>query len=188
MGLTFFKVYFIDYAISVFPIFPLQPVPPTPPAFPPLSSCPRVVHISSLSSVFPIPFFFYFMPTNYTSSSLCIPPLSFLPPPHWNLSIFLTKKEKQWKQKLSKQLEQEQNQRNGQNQGLTVLFFKSSHKGNNDFRISFWVFFKLEVNVKSKLVTFIFSSLYNPESWLSLDNVFKYKHDLLGSYWERNGR
>ena len=60
---------FIDYAITVFPISPpLSPLlsttqnlqhPPTP-----LSSCPWVVHISSLSSLFPIPFFFYLSPLN----------------------------------------------------------------------------------------------------------------------------
>ena len=62
-----FLLYFIDYAITVFPIFPLYP-PSTlhPPTLqhPTLSSCPWIVHISSLSSLFPIlflisPYLFY---------------------------------------------------------------------------------------------------------------------------------
>ena len=75
--LKFFKVYFIDYAITVFPIFPplshLHPVPPNPPAFPTLSSRPWVVHISSLSSLFPTPFF-------YLSPSILCPPIMLLLP------------------------------------------------------------------------------------------------------------
>ena len=51
---------FIDYAITVVPFFPplYSPLPciPLPPAFPPLSSCPWVVHICSLTSPFPILF------------------------------------------------------------------------------------------------------------------------------------
>ena len=58
--LSFFKIYFIDYAITVVPFFlPLISicyVPPPPPSFPHLSSCPWVVHISSLVSSFPILF------------------------------------------------------------------------------------------------------------------------------------
>ena len=49
---SFFKIYFIDYAITgvPFPPFtPLHPAHPLPPTFPPYSSCPRVIHISSYS-------------------------------------------------------------------------------------------------------------------------------------------
>ena len=82
---------------SVFPIFPLLShfhlVPLKPPAFPPnLSSCPWVVHISSLSSLFPIPFFTslhlfnaywlcFFFPVPF-------PAYSSLPPPHWKPSMW----------------------------------------------------------------------------------------------------
>ena len=58
--ILFFEVYFIDYAITVVPfISPLYPpaLPSLPqPAFPALSSCPWVIHISSLASPFPILF------------------------------------------------------------------------------------------------------------------------------------
>ena len=51
----FFKVYFTDYAITVVPVF--LPLYSPPPAFPhPISSCPWVVHISSLASPLPILF------------------------------------------------------------------------------------------------------------------------------------
>ena len=58
---SLFQVYFIDYAITVVPFFyPLYlplPCTPLPPAsHPHLSSCPWVVHISSLASPFPILF------------------------------------------------------------------------------------------------------------------------------------
>ena len=65
------------------PWFPLRPAFPNPPAFPALSSCPWVVHVSSLSSLFPIPFLslpIYVMPTNYASSSLYLPPLFLFSP------------------------------------------------------------------------------------------------------------
>ena len=56
----FFKVYFIDYAITAFPIFPPLPplhlTHPLPSTFPPFSSCPWVLHINSLASTFPILF------------------------------------------------------------------------------------------------------------------------------------
>ena len=55
----FFKVYFSDYAIRVFPISPSlssSSLYPQPSSIPHLSSCPRVVHVSSLSPLFPIPF------------------------------------------------------------------------------------------------------------------------------------
>ena len=57
--LFFFKVYFIDYAIIFVPFFlpfiPFCPISPFPPASP-VSSCPWVIHISSLASPFPILF------------------------------------------------------------------------------------------------------------------------------------
>ena len=78
-------VYFVIYTITVIPLFfsPLHPplwtsppcsIPPT------LSSCPWVIHISSLSSLFPIPFFYL------SPSILCLPimlllPCTFPPPP-----------------------------------------------------------------------------------------------------------
>ena len=74
-------IFIIDYTITVFPIFsPLSILHPSPPTLQHsslLSSRPWVVHISSLSPLFPKPFFIspYFMPTNYASSSLNLPPL-----------------------------------------------------------------------------------------------------------------
>ena len=98
----FFKEYFIDYAITVFPISPpLSPlclVPQNPPALSPLCSCPWVVHTSYLSSLFLNHFWslpVYFMPTKYASYSLYVshsilplPLYSSPPPPHWNLSVW----------------------------------------------------------------------------------------------------
>ena len=58
-ALYFLKNIFIDYAITIdpFPAFtPLHPAYPLPPTFPPYSSCPWVIHISSLASTFPILF------------------------------------------------------------------------------------------------------------------------------------
>ena len=60
--LCFFKKSFYwlcYYSFPNFPpLFPPLPCTPYPPAFlSPLNSCPCVVHISSLSSLFPIPFF-----------------------------------------------------------------------------------------------------------------------------------
>ena len=53
-----FLIYFIDYAITIVPFSPLYSPPHcTPPSTcipPPLSSCPWVIHISSLASTFPI--------------------------------------------------------------------------------------------------------------------------------------
>ena len=75
-GSFFFLIYCIDYAITVVlfppPFIPLHPAHPLPPAFPYLSSCPWVVHISSLASPIPILFLTspYFVPTNYASYSL----------------------------------------------------------------------------------------------------------------------
>ena len=56
---VFFKIYFIDYAITVVPfppLTPLCPAHPVPPTFPPISTCPLVVHVSSLAATFPILF------------------------------------------------------------------------------------------------------------------------------------
>ena len=79
-------MYFIDYAVTVLPFFlpfiPLCPVIPLPPSFPHVSSCPWVVHGSSLASPFPILFLtspVYFVSTIYASYSLYLfshcPPL-----------------------------------------------------------------------------------------------------------------
>ena len=72
---------------SFSPLSPLCPAP-QPSSIPPLSSCPWVVHISSL---FPIPFLispYLFMTTNYVSSSLYISPQSSRSPPRWNPSVW----------------------------------------------------------------------------------------------------
>ena len=54
-----FKIYFIGYAVNSCPIFPPS-LPSTlhthPPTFPLFSSCPLVIHVSSLTSTFPILF------------------------------------------------------------------------------------------------------------------------------------
>ena len=85
------KIFLIDYAITVFPIFsplsPLCPACPHPSASPFQSTSPHpwVVYISSLSLLFPIPFFIlpvYLMPTNHAASSLYLfPPIPPLPLP-----------------------------------------------------------------------------------------------------------
>ena len=52
----FFKVYFIDYTITLShfsPLYPPAPCTPPPSSIPPLSSCPWVIHLSSLASPFP---------------------------------------------------------------------------------------------------------------------------------------
>ena len=58
--LIIFLIYLLDYAITVVPIFPPLPASILYPhslwQSLPLSSCPWVVHISSLASPFPIPF------------------------------------------------------------------------------------------------------------------------------------
>ena len=89
-----FSTYHLCYLFSVpfLPLSPSHPAPLKPPAFPPLSSCPWVVHISSLSSLFPIPFFsspIYLMPTNY-ASSLYISPLFLPSPPLKTLHVMST--------------------------------------------------------------------------------------------------
>ena len=76
------KIYiFIDYAITVVPFPPLHSILPTPPpTFPPYSSCPWVIHISSLASTFPI--LFLPSPCVFCTYHLCylfsvpFPPLS----------------------------------------------------------------------------------------------------------------
>ena len=75
---------FIDYAITVVPHFsPLYCPPPCTPlsiAFPHLSSCPWVIHVSSLASTFPI--LFLPSPCLFSTYHLCylfsepFPPLS----------------------------------------------------------------------------------------------------------------
>ena len=69
--------------LSHFPPFtPLYPAHPFPPTFPPYSSCPWVILISSLASTFPIlflPSHCLFPPTIYATYSLYLSPLS--PPP-----------------------------------------------------------------------------------------------------------
>ena len=68
----FKKIYFIVYAITVvpFPPFtPLHPAHPLPPTFPRCSSCPWVIHISSLASTFPI--LFLPSPSLFSTYHLC---------------------------------------------------------------------------------------------------------------------
>ena len=62
---------------------PLHPAPTPPPAFPHLSSCPWVLHISSLASPFPTLFLTspYFVPTIYASYSLYLYPIALIPLP-----------------------------------------------------------------------------------------------------------
>ena len=69
---SFFKIYFIDYAIIVVPFLPLHSPPPcTPPPthIPPLSSCSWVIHISSLVSTLPI--LFLPSPCLFSTYQLC---------------------------------------------------------------------------------------------------------------------
>ena len=86
----FFLVYFIDYAITVVPFFPPLYPPPCPApllclVFHSLSSCPWVVHISSLAS--PSPILFLTFPCLFCAYQLCFlfpvpfPPFSLLPLP-----------------------------------------------------------------------------------------------------------
>ena len=68
----FFKIYFIDYAITVVPFPPLYSPPPctSPPThLPSLSSCPWVIHISSLAS--PFPRLFLTSPCLFCTCHLC---------------------------------------------------------------------------------------------------------------------
>ena len=88
-----FLIYFIDYAITVFPFFfsPLSPSTLHTPFYqiPPLGSSPWVIHISSLASPFPIIFLtspVHFLPIIYASYSLYLfPPFSLLHLPTDNL-------------------------------------------------------------------------------------------------------
>ena len=71
----FFKVYFIDYATTVScPIFflhfiPLCPAPRFRQHSPPISSCPLVIHITSLASTFPT--LFLISPCLFCTYDLC---------------------------------------------------------------------------------------------------------------------
>ena len=65
--------------------------PPILQCLPHLSSCPWVIHISSLKSLVPIPFLplpFYFMPTNYATYSLYLFPSSLPSPPYRKPSMW----------------------------------------------------------------------------------------------------
>ena len=87
----FLIIYFIVYAITVVPFSPLYSPPPcTPPLIhipppSPFSSCPWVIHISSLASTFPI--IFLTSPCLFSTYHLCYlfsvpcPPLSPSPLP-----------------------------------------------------------------------------------------------------------
>ena len=71
-GRHFFFDIFIDYAITVVPFPPftqLHPAHPLPPTFPPYSSCPWVILISSLASTFPT--LFLPSPCLFSTSHLC---------------------------------------------------------------------------------------------------------------------
>ena len=59
------------------PFIPLCPAPLLPLAFPHLSSCPWVIHISSLASPFPNPI--YFGPPVYASIPCTFPPTPLSP-------------------------------------------------------------------------------------------------------------
>ena len=86
-----FLIYFIDYVIIVAPFPPLYSLPhctPLPPALFPLSSCPWVVHVSSLGSPFPV--LYLTSPCLFCTYKLCFlfpvpfPPSSPLPLPSDN--------------------------------------------------------------------------------------------------------
>ena len=80
----FFDI-FIDYAITVVPLPPLHSTPSCPPllpTFPPYSSCPCVILISSLASTFPT--LFLPSPCLFSTYHLCYlfsVPLTPSPPP-----------------------------------------------------------------------------------------------------------
>ena len=79
---TLFFDIFIDYAITVVPfpapLTPLHPAHPLPPTFPPYSSCPWVILISSLTSTFPT--LFLPSPCLFSTYHLCY--LFSVPFPH----------------------------------------------------------------------------------------------------------
>ena len=85
-SISFFKYILLIMLLQLshFPLFtPLHPIHPLPPTFPPYSSCPQVIHISSLASTFPI----LFLPSPCLSSTyhLCYlfsVPFPPLPPSH----------------------------------------------------------------------------------------------------------
>ena len=79
--LLIFKIYLLIMLLQLshFPPFtPLHPAHPLPPTFPPYSSCPWVIHVSSLASPFPILYLPspYFLTTIYATYSLYLPPFS----------------------------------------------------------------------------------------------------------------
>ena len=75
---TYFKyillIMLLQLSLFFLPLYSPPPCTPPPTSIPfPLSSCPWVVHISSLASPFPILFLtsrVYFVPTNYASYSM----------------------------------------------------------------------------------------------------------------------
>ena len=72
----YFLLIILLHFSQLFPLYPSSSLHLLTLQHPPLSSCPWVVHISSLCCLFLTPFFIsphYFMPTNYTSS-LYLPP------------------------------------------------------------------------------------------------------------------
>ena len=82
----FFKIYFVDQAITVVPFFsPFYFLTPFLPSFPYLSSCPWVIHISSLASPFPI--LFLTSPCLFSTYHLCF--LFPIPFPN-SLSLLIT--------------------------------------------------------------------------------------------------
>ena len=81
-SVCFFFNIFIDYAITVVPfpapLTPLHPAHPVPPTFPPYSSCPWVILITSLASTFPT--LFLLSPCLFSTYHLCY--LVSVPFPH----------------------------------------------------------------------------------------------------------
>ena len=80
---TFLKIYLLIMLLQLShfpPLTPLHPAYPLPPTFPPYSSCPWVILISSLASTFPT--LFVPSPCLFSTSHLCylfsvpFPPLS----------------------------------------------------------------------------------------------------------------
>ena len=90
--ISFFKYTLLIMLLQFSQFFPFYPLSaPHPPSLP-LSSCPWVVHINSLSYLFPIPFLT--SPHLFNAYQLCFffpvpfPPYSCLPSPHWNPSMW----------------------------------------------------------------------------------------------------